>query len=179
MSRAVCAACNRSIDAAAKLCPFCGADPVTGERVDTQAIMQEIFRPKTLTTSESVMEYARQRQGIVIAVSSFVAFLIIAAIHQYVTVRNSTAVMDTPAVPLTEITDVTKKSDETVQIPMPDLDFQYDGQPRRMRTYIVERGAVPPPEVVAAQQATPPATQTAAPPPQTQTQRTAPAPQPR
>lgn len=155
---------------------------MTGERLDTQAIMQEIFRPKTLTTSESVMEYARQRQGIVIAVSSFVAFLIIAAIHQYVTVRNSTAVMDTPAVPLTEITDVTKKSDETVQIAMPDLDFQYDGQPRRMRTYIVERGAVMPPEVAAAQQApqpgAQPATQTAAPPAQPQ-RPAAPAPQPR
>ncbi|HYI09449.1 MAG TPA: zinc ribbon domain-containing protein [Thermoanaerobaculia bacterium] len=151
--RAVCAACNRSIDASAKVCPYCGADPATGERLDTQALLQEVFQPKTLTTSESVMEYARQRQGIFIAVSAFVAFLIIAAIHQFMTVRNSTAVTDSPAVPLTEITDVTKKADETPQIPMPELEFQYDGQPRNMRTYVVERGAVAPPEVLAAQQA--------------------------
>src|SRR5215212_18720 len=124
--RAVCAACNRSIDAVAKVCPYCGAIPTTGERLDTQALLQEVFRPKNLTTSESVLEYARQRQGIVIAVSAFVAFLIIAAIHQFVTARNSTAVTDSPAVPLTEITDVTKKPDETAQIPMPNLDFEYN-----------------------------------------------------
>ena len=39
-SAAVCAACRRSIDAAAKLCPYCGANPVTGERIDTQAIRE-------------------------------------------------------------------------------------------------------------------------------------------
>ncbi len=43
---------------------------------------------------------------------------------------------------------------------MPKLDFQYNGTPKRMRTYIVERGAVTPPEVLAAQQ---PPTSTAAP----------------
>lgn len=152
-SQSVCAACNRTIDAVAKICPYCGADPATGERLDTQALLQEVFRPKTLTTSESVMEYARQRQGIVIGVTAFIVFLIIAAIHQYVTMRNSTSVTDSPAVPLTEITDITKKNDETVQIPLPDLDFQYTGRPRTMRTYVVEHGAVTPPEVVAAQQA--------------------------
>ncbi len=185
-SQAVCAACNRSIDSVAKVCPYCGADPATGERLDTQAILQEVFRPKSLTTSESVFEYARQRQGIVIAVSAFIAFLIIAAIHQYVTMRNSTSVTDSPAVPLTEITDVTKKNDETAQIALPDLDFQYGGRPRSMRTYVVERGAVTPPEIVAAQQA---AAATAAPqgqpqagqprPPLAQPQPARPSPQPR
>jgi hypothetical protein len=149
----VCAACNRSIDSMAKLCPYCGANPATGERMDTEALMQEVFRPRTVTTSESVMEYARQRQGVVITVSAFVAFLIIAGVHQWATARNASAVSDSPAVPLTEITDVTKKPDETAPIPMPKLDFQYEGTPRRMRTYVVEQGAVTPPEVIAAQQA--------------------------
>jgi hypothetical protein len=36
---------------------------------------------------------------------------------------------------------------------MPNLDFQYEGTPQTMRTYIVERGATTPPEVLAAQQA--------------------------
>ncbi|MFP5245824.1 MAG: hypothetical protein ACLGH0_03945 [Thermoanaerobaculia bacterium] len=160
-SRAVCAACNRAIDASAKTCPYCGANPATGERLDTQALLQEIFRPKTMTTSESVLEYARQRQGIVIAVSVFVAFLIIGGLHQFATMRNSNAVSDSPAVPLSEITDVTKKADETTPIPMPELNFQYDGKPQAMRTYVVEPGAVapaPPPQpgaAPAAQPATP------------------------
>ena len=146
----ICAACSRAIDASAKLCPYCGANPATGERLDTQALIQEVFRPREMSTSDSVIEYARQRQGVVTAVSIFVGFLILVGIHQFVTKRNANVVNDQPAVPLTEITDVTKKSDELTPVPMPKLDFQYDGTPQRMRTYIVERGAVPPPEVAAA-----------------------------
>jgi hypothetical protein len=147
-SRAVCTACNRTIDDSAKLCPYCGANPATGERLDTQAILQEIFRPKEMTTSDSVMEFARQRQGVVIAVTVFIAFVIIAAVHQYVTMRNSNAVTDAPAVPLTEITDVTKKSDEVTPVPIPELNFQYEGRPQTMRTYVAEQGAITPPEAL-------------------------------
>lgn len=143
-TQSVCTACNRTIDAAAKLCPYCGANPSTGERLDTQALLQEVFRPREMTTTDNVMEYARQRQGVVIAISLFVGFLIIVGIHQFVTARNANVASDLPAVPLTELTDVTKKSDETTPVPMPKLDFQYDGTPKRMRTYIVERGAVAP-----------------------------------
>jgi hypothetical protein len=152
-TQAVCAACNRTIDATAKLCPYCGANPATGERMDTEALMQEVFRPREMSTSDSVLEYARQRQGVFIAVSLFVGFLIIAGVHQFVTKRNENVVSDMPAVPLTEITDVTKKADETTPVKMPDLNFQYNGTPRRMRTFVVERGATTPPEVLAAQQA--------------------------
>lgn len=146
MIRSTCTACRRTIDASAKLCPYCGADPLNGERVDTQAILQEVFRPREVTTSQSVMEYARQRQGIVIAVSALVAFLLLAAFHQFVTMRNATAVTDSPAVPLSEVTELTKKSDEAAPAPMPKLDFPYEGQPQAMRTFIVESGAVKPPE---------------------------------
>lgn len=151
--RTVCAACKRNIDAAARLCPYCGANPATAERVDTQALLQEIFRPREVSTSDSVIEFARQRQGIVIGVSAFVAFLIIAALHQFATMRNATAVTDAPAVALSEIADVTKRPDDTTLVPLPDLNFQYDGRPQTMRTFIVEKGAVTPPEVLAAQQA--------------------------
>lgn len=143
-TQSVCTACNRTIDAAARLCPYCGANPSTGERLDTQALLQEVFRPREMTTTDNVMEYARQRQGVVIAISLFVGFLIIVGIHQFVTARNANVASDLPAVPLTELTDVTKKSDETAPVAMPKLDFQYDGTPKRMRTYIVERGAVAP-----------------------------------
>jgi len=173
VSSGVCAACNRSIDAAAKLCPYCGADPSSGERLDTQAILQEVFQAKSLSTSESVLEYARQRQGIVIVVSLAVAFLILAGLHQFVTMRNATAVTDSPAVPLTEITDVAKLRNEAAPLKMPALDFPYEGRPQTMRTYIIERGAIAPPAPVAPAVATPGA------PPAAPGRAPAPTPQPR
>ena len=145
MSSGVCAACSRSIDAAAKLCPYCGADPVTGQRVvDTQAILQEVFHPRELSTTENVLEFARQRQGIVIAVSIFVAFLVLAGLHQFVTMRNASVETGSPAVPLTEITDIANQKSEVAPVTIPELDFPYDGRPQAMRTFIVERGAVAP-----------------------------------
>ena len=144
MSSGVCAACRRSIDASARTCPYCGSDPATGERVDTQALMEEVFRPKSMTRSESVIEYARQRQGVVIGVSIGTLFLILALLHSFVTARNDTAVSDAPALPLTEIADVAKQSATSTQTPLPQLDFQYDGRPQAMHTMIAEPGAVPP-----------------------------------
>lgn len=151
--RGTCASCNRTIDAWAKLCPYCGANPQTGERLDTQAILQEVFKPREITTSASVLEFARQRQGAVIAIAAFVVFLLMAALHQFATMRNATAVTDSPAVPLSELTDITNKPDEAAPVPLPALDFQYGGRPATMRTYILEKGAITPPEVIAAQQA--------------------------
>ena len=153
MSSGTCAACGRSIDAAAKLCPFCGADPISGQRVDTQSILQEMFHARELTTSESVIEFARQRQGIVIAVSIVVAFLALLGLHQFVTMRNASAVTDSPAVPLTEITDIANEKSEAAPAKMPELDFPYDGNPQTMRTFIVERGAVAPAQPAPAQAA--------------------------
>lgn len=159
MSSGVCAACRRTIDAHARLCPFCGADPVTGERVDTQALMQEIFRPREISTTESVLEYARHRQGVVIAAASVIAFLLLAGLHQFVTMRNASAVSSSAAVPLTEVTDLANRQDETRPVAMPDLDFQYEGRAQAMRTYIVESGAIAP-----APPTPPPSTTTPAPP---------------
>lgn len=144
---AVCVACNRHIDAAAKLCPYCGADPATGQKMDTQAIIEEVFRPREISTSESVIEYARQRQGIVIALAAVAIFLVLAALHQFVTARNESAVSAAPPVPLTEIADLSNQPQETAPLPMPDLRFQYDGRPQAMRTMILEPGAVAPQQV--------------------------------
>jgi hypothetical protein len=149
MSDGVCSACRRSIDAHARVCPYCGADPMTGERVDTQALLQEVFRAREVTATESVMEYARHRQGVVIAIAVVIAFLILAGLHQFATMQNE-AVETASAVPLTEITDLAKQKDETKPRPLPELDFQYDGRPRAMRTYIVEAGAVAPQQPVPA-----------------------------
>ena len=152
MSNAVCAACRHPIDAAAKICPYCGSNPTTGEKiVDTQAVLQEVFKPRHVSAADSVLEYARQRQGIVIAIGAIVAFLILAGLHQLVTARNARA-SNAPAVPLTDVADLSNQPEETKALPMPKLDFQTDGRPQAMQTFIVEEGAVTPPEVLAAQQ---------------------------
>lgn len=154
MSEAVCTACGHHIDPSARLCPYCGADPRSGEKViDTQAMLQEVFRPREVSTSETVIEYARQRQGIVIGVSVVVIFIALTLLHQFVTARNDATVSAAPAVPLTEITDLSNQAAGEKPLPIPDLDFQYDGRPQKMKTFIVEAGAAAPPEVLAAQQA--------------------------
>ena len=144
MSKAVCVACRHAIDDAARLCPYCGADPRTGDKVDTQAILQEVFQPRQVSATEGVLEYARRRQGVVIALGILVTILALAGFHQFVLRRNATATSDAAAVPLTDVADLSNQSEETRPLPMPDLQFQYDGHPENMRTFIVEPGAVAP-----------------------------------
>ena len=145
MSKEVCAACRHEIDAAARLCPYCGADPRSGEKpVDTQALLQEVFQPRHVSTTEGLLEYARQRQGVVIFVAIVVGLLLLGGVHQFIVRRNANAVSDASAVPLTEVTDLSNQPDDTKQLTIPSLQFQYDGHPQTMRTFVVEQGAVPP-----------------------------------
>ena len=154
MNNVACAACRHEIDPAAKVCPYCGSDPATGQKVvDTSALLEEMFTPRRISASESVLEYARHRQGIVIGVSAVVLFLVLAALHQFVTVRNQNAVSAAAAVPLTEVADLTNQPADPKPENMPELQFQYDGHPQSMRNFIVESGAVKPPEIVAEEQA--------------------------
>ena len=148
-----CVACRHQIDDAARVCPYCGADPRSGQKtIDTQALLQQVFHPREQTRTEEMLQFARQRQGIVIAVGALVALLLLGAVHQVAIRRNSSAVRDSTGVPLTDVTDLTNQPSEIRQLPMPELTFQYDGRPQTMRTFIVETGAVTPPEVAAAQQ---------------------------
>jgi hypothetical protein len=163
MSSNTCVACRHQIDAGAKLCPYCGADPRTGEKVDTQALLQEIFKPREVTTSQSVLEFARQRQGAVIAIAAVVALLLLGAILQWVNARNAREVSNS-AVPLAEVTDLSGQQQRTEQLPMPQLDFQFEGRPQTLRTFVLEPGAVKPAEVIAAEQAAAAAKQPAPPP---------------
>ncbi len=143
--RIVCVACSHEIDAAAKVCPYCGADPRSGQKADTEAVLQEMFPPKVEPKSRSVVEYARQRQGVVAVLGAFLVVLLLTALHGFVTRRNESAVSANAAVPLTDVTDLGNQADETKPQSMPDLKFQYDGRPQTMRTLIVEPGAVAPP----------------------------------
>ena len=151
MSKAVCAACKHAIDEAARICPYCGADPRTGQKiVDTQALLQEVFHPRELSATEEVLQYARQRQGAVITLAVILVLVLLAGFHQYVVQRNRTAVSDSAAVPLTDVADLNNQTEDTRPLPMPDLKFQYDGRPQTMRSFIVEPGAVAPPNAAPA-----------------------------
>jgi hypothetical protein len=151
MSKVACVACRREIDPAARLCPYCGADPRSGEKADTQAVLDEVFKPRTLTKSESVFEYARQRQGIVVTFGVFSAIALLVGFHAFVTHRNETEVSAAAAVPLAEVTDVSAQNEAQSTPPMPDLQFQYDGHPQTMRTFVLEPGAVAPAQPPVAQ----------------------------
>ncbi len=152
--RVACAACKHEIDAVARICPYCGADPRTGEKpVDTQAMLNEVFHARETTASETVVEFARQRQGVVVALGVVLVILLLAGLHEYVTRRNARDVSAAAAIPLTEVTDLTNQQDENKPLPMPDLKYAFDGHPQTMRTFVTEPGAVIPPEVLAAQQA--------------------------
>ena len=153
MSRTTCAACRHDIDASARLCPFCGADPRSGSKpVDTQTILKEEFSSHRGTPSENLMQFARQRQGVVIAAGVIVALLLLMGIHAFVTRRNAQEVSAASAIPLTEVTDLSNQTEENKALPMPGLQYQFDGHPQTLRTFVVEPGAVVPPEVIAAQQ---------------------------
>jgi hypothetical protein len=164
--RVACVACHREIDAAAKLCPYCGADPRSGEKVDTQSLLEAEFKPKQLTASETVLDYARQRQGIVVALGIAAGLLTLVGLHAFVNHRNETQVSSAGAVPLAEVADVASQQENTPPPAMPELQFQYDGHPQSMRTFVIEPGAVTPPEVIAAQQAAAAAQKTTASPQQ-------------
>jgi len=158
--------CRHAIDDAARVCPYCGSDPRTGEKlVDAQAILQEVFHPRRVTATEGLMQFARQRQGVVIALGVLAVVLLLAGFHEFVVRRNATLVSDAAAVPLTDVADLSNQQGDSETLPMPELKFQYDGNSKTMRSYIVEPGAVPPPE----------ATQTAQ--PQQQQPKPQPAPQ--
>jgi hypothetical protein len=143
--RIACVACSHEIDAVAKLCPYCGADPRTGAKPDTKAVLREMFPQRRTKKPEGVIEYARQRQGVLTVLGAFVVVLLLLGLHEFVS-RSNGNVVNASAVPLTDVTDLSSQPDETKPQPMPDLHFQYDGRPQTMRTLIVEPGAVPPPQ---------------------------------
>lgn len=146
MSKIECASCHASIDAAAKLCVFCGADPQTGSRRDPTPLLEKEFsRRDEITQSEKVLDFFRKRQGIVVGLVVAAVFLLAFGLHQFITVRNSRVVADEPPKPLTEVADLSRQSEPSSEQPLPSLEFQYDGNPQAMRTFVIERGAVPPP----------------------------------
>lgn len=141
-----CVSCHHDIDDAARVCAFCGSDPRTGEKiVDAQAMLNEMFKAKPAGRAANLIDFARHRQGAVVAAGIIAGFLILGGLYQFAVHRNVTAASAGNGIPITEVTDVTDQGDETRQLPMPAMQFQYDGRAQTMRTYIVEQGAIAPP----------------------------------
>lgn len=141
-----CVSCGHSIDASAKLCPYCGADPKTGQKLDPTPLVQSHFPPKAvLPAHESFLEFLRARQSIVVALVIVSVLLVAVALHQMIIRRNLNAVSDVPAIPLTEVADLSNQPATTDELPMPELEFETEGVVRNVRTLLLEPGAVPPP----------------------------------
>ena len=141
-----CISCGHLIDAVARLCPYCGANPQTGEKFDPTPMVQSHFPPKPeLPAHETILEFLRARQSIVLTLVIVGVLLIAVAMHQMIIRRNLTVVSDVPPIPLTEVADLSNQPAASEELPMPELEFESEGQVRNVRTLLLEPGAVPPP----------------------------------
>ncbi|MEO8215978.1 MAG: hypothetical protein ABI718_02740 [Acidobacteriota bacterium] len=129
----------------ARICPYCGADPRTGRKEDTSAILETHFpKRQTLTTRERLLDFVRMRQALALTVVAIIFFGLLMAVHSVITRRNESVSSQAPAIPLTEIADLSNDSKLQQDVPMPPLEFAYDGKARNMRTLLMEPGAVVP-----------------------------------
>jgi hypothetical protein len=161
-----CASCGHRIDSSARLCPFCGADPETGRKADTSRILEKHFPPRPdLPAHERALEFLRARQGIVLTVLVLGAALLAIGLHQMITRRTLAQSNAAAGVPLTELADISRRPQEPPVVPMPELEFTGEGDPRRVRTLLLEPGAVAPPTPTPSPLASPglPAREAAAP----------------
>jgi len=141
-----CRGCHHQIDELARLCPYCGADPLTGERFDPAPLLEKHFPKKPeLPARESILEYVRERQTIVVGVVVGCVFLLAVGLHQMIIRRNANTTSDVPAIPLTEVADLSNAGAQNQQVEIPELTFEYEGDAKTLRTLLMEPGAVAPP----------------------------------
>lgn len=141
-----CVACRRGIDAAARLCPFCGADPESGARMDVKPIIESHFPPPPeISPLERVAHFFRTRQTLSLALLILAGAALLALAHQWIQQRNRIAVAPTPGVTLTEVADLSRQFEERKPVPVPELEFPWEGDAKRMQTFVLEPGAIAPP----------------------------------
>ena len=145
-----CNACRRLVDNHARICPYCGADPHSGETVKGQPRIDELISPKQdQTPVEKVASTIRSRSGAVLAASIVIGLILLVALSTWVNQRQRSMVADVPPVPLTEVTDLSAARDQqdAEELELPELEPEFDGDASSMETFILEEGAVaPPPE---------------------------------
>ncbi|HUP65783.1 MAG TPA: zinc ribbon domain-containing protein [Thermoanaerobaculia bacterium] len=139
-----CRACRHEIDATAKLCPYCGADPETAERFDATPLLRKHFPMKDGSGRERALEFLRERQALVVTAVVIGVFFVLGLAHQYIVRWNAAAEARMPAVPLTELADLNEGGAQE-ELPIPELEFEYIGRPETMGVWLIEPGAVAPP----------------------------------
>lgn len=157
-----CVACRRAIDPAARLCPFCGANPETGQRMDVKRIVESHFPPPPpLSVVERTLQFFRTRQAVSVSLIVAVGVALLLVAHQWIQQRNRSAVAPTPGVTLTEIADLSRRIEDRSPQPLPELEFQLEGDAKKMQTFVLEPGAIaPPPDAEPQQPASGPQPQT-------------------
>lgn len=140
-----CRACGHRVDPHARICPYCAANPHTGETDRSRPEIEELIPPKPeMSTVERISNVIRSRSGSFLAASIILGVALLIIVSTVVNERQR-AVADVPPVPLTEVTDLSAtREGDAGQIELPELDFQFDGDASRMETFILEEGAVAP-----------------------------------
>lgn len=145
LEKIVCTACEHEVDARARSCPFCGVDPRTGVRPPPRPGAERILRKKRPPTAgEKVASAVRSRGGLLLGFSIVLGLVLLILLSNWVD-RRQQASSDVQPVPLTEVTDLAADSQDTgPPLEMPEIEFQYDGDPSAMETFVMEDGEVPP-----------------------------------
>lgn len=143
-----CARCGKSIDAMANRCPFCGADSRTGDREDESEIVREVLssRPPPSRT-DRLISTLRERQGLALLGLTLVVGGALWLATVTLTGGSASDAVATDAVPLPEVFAPGPTAQPDESLPMPELQYHFDGDPARFDQWLEEEGAVaPPPE---------------------------------
>ncbi|MDX1584323.1 MAG: zinc ribbon domain-containing protein [Thermoanaerobaculia bacterium] len=140
-----CNACGHQVDENARTCPYCGADPRSGEREPKPPIDEILPGRQRPSFREKVTTFVRSRTGVVLAISIGIGVALLIAVSSWLDERHDRAATNARPIPLTEVTDLAADAAEQEPAPeMPDLDFEYGGDPDAMESFIIEEGAIPP-----------------------------------
>jgi glutaredoxin len=138
-----CMACSHMVDPQARACPYCSADPRTGEKHRPAIPVDDIFsRKKEESSLRRAMHAIRSNENLLLPLSVGVGVLLLIALSTWVTGRQSAAT-DVPSIPLSEITSV-QRTDQEAPMELPEIQFQFDGNPSSMESLLLEEGAISP-----------------------------------
>ncbi|MBW3671268.1 MAG: zinc ribbon domain-containing protein [Acidobacteria bacterium] len=142
-----CRACGHSVDSQARICPYCAANPHTGEAERSRPPIEKLIPPKPqLSFFERASTTIRSRSGSFLAASIILGVTLLIIVSTVVNERQR-AVADVPPVPLTEVTDLrATRERDSQELELPELNFQFDGNPASMENFILEEDAVAPPK---------------------------------
>lgn len=142
-----CSACGRLVDPHARVCPYCAADPHSGQRVSSRPEIEELIpRRPVESTTEKVLTTIRSRSGVVLTISITLGVVLLLIASNWVDQRQRTTAANVPSIPLTEITDLSATTEDERELELPDLEFGFYGNPSTMETFVLEQGAEQPAE---------------------------------